>query len=210
MVFANSVIEHVDGSDIVTFRKPTSDGIVESLLLPMTSIRNNNYLARSVWHSIYKLDFIRKNGIRFLNRNTYFEEDTLFNLEVYTQTSEIRYLDKVVYHWVKYDESTSEKYDTHDIEIEKILNFLQKEWEILKQYTQGEYKEYYYVMVSYFLRRYYSIIKQKDSKYLQRLAQLLIKSGFPVLGRYENLKWLSKIRIKLFFFIVKLKMQKYA
>lgn len=171
----------------------------------MESKGNPNYLARSVWNRIYKTSFIANNNIRFFDRNIYFEEDTLFNLQVHLKSKNIQYLNECVYHWVKYETSTSEIVGSHDNEAEKILTFLLQEWRILTRSEQHKFKVYFHVMLSSFLRRYYSVIKRKNNEYKHELAKLLRDSSFPILGRYENMKIISLIRIKLLLLVLRMK-----
>lgn len=203
VVFANTYIENGQYSKKIYYNDSTWRGIITSLLLPMDFKLNPNYLARSVWHSIYKTSFLSHYNLRFLDRNTYLEEDTLFNLEVYAKTKNIQYLNYFVYHWVIHDTSASRIIGNSKEETEKTLNYLVYEWEILSENKLYEFKGYYYVMVSYFLRRYYSIIQ--NNEYKHTLAKLLYDSSFPILGKYVELKLFSRVRLSLFWFVLKLK-----
>jgi len=202
----NSQIEKDKHSNIVDFEVPTWKGIVSSLLLPMESKYNRNYLARSVWNALYRTDFIKQHNLYFLDRNLFFEEDTLFNLRAYSLTKKVGYLNKVFYHWLNYDVSTSEKIESHEKVSIKMLNFLEEEWNIMLEGSLLSFKDEYYRMLSLFLRRYFTVIQARFTLMnQQRLANLLRKTNFPVCGRYEDMKLLSKVRIRLFVFVCKLK-----
>lgn len=206
VVFANTIIEHPDNKSIkIPFKDPSWEGMIKSLLLPMVSNSNPNYLCRSVWNAIYKTEFIVSKDLYFRDRDTYYEEDTLFNLEVYANTKNIIYLDEYVYHWVKYEQSTSNITGSLELETERILCFLIYEWQVLSKNALLQQKKFFYVMVSYFLRRYYSVILRKNDTYKIKLAELLSDCKFPIVGRYENMKLLSKIRLKLLVFVLRLK-----
>ena len=204
ILFSNTVIHEDKTKSNIYFNDATWNGMIKSLLLPMNSKANPNYLVRSVWNSIYKTQFIKDFQIRFLDRKLYFEEDTLFNLCAYTLTTNIKYLNKFTYNWVKHEMNTSNLVYTHQEETEKLLRFLFKEWEILNSNKLYEFNEYFYIMISYFLRRYYEIIKKTDSLNIE-VSKLLRECKFPVFGKYEDMKIVSKIRIKLLFFVFYLK-----
>ncbi len=203
----DSQIETDDQSHIVSFRDPTWNGVVSSLLLPMESQFNRNYLARSVWNALYRTEFIKQHNLCFLDRDIFFEEDTLFNLTVYSLTQKIGYLNKAFYHWVKYDISTSEKIESHEKVALKMLNFLEKEWSVMLAGSLRSFKDEYYTMLSYFLRRYFAVIRYHFTwEDKQRLSSLLRKTDFPICGRYEEMKLISKIRIRLSLFVCKSKL----
>lgn len=203
----NSQIEKDKQSNIVSFSEPTRNGIISALLLPMESKYNQNYLARSVWNALYRTEFIKQHNLYFLDRDIFFEEDTLFNLSVYSLTQKVGYLNKSFYHWVKYDISTSEEIESHKKVALKMLNFLEKEWDIILAGSLLSFKDEYYIMLSYFLRRYFAVIRNHFTPTdKQRLSNLLHKTDFPIGGRYEEMKLISKIRIRLFLFVCKSKL----
>lgn len=202
----DSQIEKDGQSNIVRFGNPTWKGVVSSLLLPMESKCNRNYLARSVWNALYRTEFIQQHNLHFLDRDIFFEEDTLFNLRVYSLTPKVGYLNKSFYHWVKYGVSTSEKIESHRKVAFKMLNFLEEEWNIMLEGSLLSFRDEYYRMLSLFLRRYFSVIQASFTlQEQQRLSILLRKIDFPVCGRYEDMKLLSKVRMRLFVFVCKLK-----
>lgn len=203
----NSLIE-TNGNDIfeVKFNDPSWTGIVSSLLLPMDCKGNRNYLSRSVWNALYKTSFLVQHGLSFLDRDVFFEEDTLFNLCAYSYTKNVGYLNVAYYHWTKSSTSASEKVYDHNVVALKMLNFLEKEWEIIVHGSLFAFKNEYYKMVSVFLRRYSVIIQSQFSIIdIQRVSNLLCKIGFPICGRYENMKLFSRARIKLWILVLKLK-----
>ena len=61
------------------------------------------------------------------------------------------------------------------------------------------------VNISWFLRRYQTIISSMDRDYKRRLGHMLNECKFPILGRHEELKIISKARINLFFLVIMLK-----
>lgn len=206
VLFANTIIENEDQTNReVHFNDPTWHGLIKSLLLPMNSSRNSNYLVRSVWNAIYRVDFIRENEIKFLDRFLYLEEDTLFNLEVYSKTKNVHYLDQVVYHWVRHNESASEMFNPSDKVCDMMLNFLEQELKIIRECRLYDFVEYFYLMISDFLWCMNKGIRCKNVRYKQRLGYLLKECNFPLLGRFEDKRIISRTRFKLFFLVIALK-----
>ncbi|MCQ2146341.1 MAG: glycosyltransferase family 2 protein [Bacteroidales bacterium] len=206
VVCANTMVEYSDHHDLVRFGSPSRDGILQSLFLPMSSDKNLNYLSRSIWNSLYRLSVIEKFSIRFLDRNTFFEEDTLFNIEVYLHTDKTVYLDELVYHWVQHQSSTSSSSETHERWIYKITNYFEYERKIVgSNSTLAHFVPDIQVNLSWFLRRYYSVISHMGRPVQQRLSSLLRYFCYPIGGRYENMKIISRTRLRLFFFVIWIK-----
>lgn len=100
VVLSGTVIDREEGKEIVY---PMADistySHLQSILLPENSVLCKNKLARSVWHSIYRRNFLLANNICFYDRKTCLEEDSLFNLQVYCRTKNYVVLPLANYHW---------------------------------------------------------------------------------------------------------------
>ena len=203
VVRCNTIIEENEHSETTYFNDTTWDGIVRSLLLPFESSQNLNKLSRSVWNGVYRTDIVKH--IQFLNRSDYYEEDTLFNLEVCSLTKNIGCIPNVLYHWVRNPDSLSNEKISHQKVCNRFLNYLEYVWHLIKEYQISSFMDAFYVTISWFLRRYRIIISTMDANFQHRLGRILMDCRFPILGRYEDLKIISKARIKLFFLVIRLK-----
>ena len=203
VVRCNTIIEENEHYETTYFNDPTWDGIVRSLLLPFESSQNLNKLSRSIWNGVYRTVIAKH--VQFLNRSDYYEEDTLFNLEVCSLTKNIDCIPNVLYHWVKNPDSLSNEKISHQKVCNRFLNYLEYVWHLIKEYQISSFMDAFYVTISWFLRRYRIIISTMDANFQHRLGRILTDCKFPILGRYEDLKIISKARIKLFFLVIRLK-----
>lgn len=100
VVFSDTFVERNSGTEIFGFENNISSyALVLSIVTPASSALCKGKLARSVWHSIYRNSFLKEKNIRFSERKQFFEEDALFNFEVFTQTSSFSYHAMPYYHW---------------------------------------------------------------------------------------------------------------
>lgn len=192
-----------DVSILSVFRDPTKEGVIRDLLVPESLMVN--FCARDVWNSLYRKSFVEDNGIIFLDRFKYYEEDTLFNLMCYSKTSHVSYCNKPFYHWCRQSDSLATKVLSHSEAMDKILNMMEVKWDILEKNNGKCFRHDFWLGCSYYIRRYYVVIKAFDASRKHRMHELMVRSGFPILGRYQDMKLLSRIRIKLFFMVVRLK-----
>ncbi len=201
IVFSDSIIRKDDSNEIVKYDDPNRDGIIRSVILPMDL--NNNYLCKSVWGSIYKKKYLQDNNFIFTDRDVCFSEDTLFNLKAFLKTTKISYIDKPLYVWIKHENSLSEQW-TCNIGL-KLLSFFELMYEDLVNAKQfDDYFNEWSVLIEDSLRVNLYHFERLVLKDKRRLAKLLYISGIPVFGHFNELKLLSKKRIKLYFFVLKL------
>ncbi len=118
VVSSRVVVEYADHTETIGISDQTTTYTqLQSLLYPEYSIRCINRLARSVWHSVYRREFLQNHAVRFYDRHTHLEEDTLFNMQVYTQTNRYTSIPKAYYHWDLTAERTAANYQsTFDIQ----------------------------------------------------------------------------------------------
>lgn len=192
-----------DISILSVFYNPTREGIIRDLLVQEELMVN--FCARDVWNSIYRRSFIEDNGIFFPDRKRFNEEDTLFNLTCYAKTSRVSYCNQPFYHWCRQSGSLASAISSHSEAMDKILNMMEMKWNILEDNGCKCFSKDYWIGFSYYFRRYYVVIKAFDVDRKHRMHELMVRSGFPVLGKYQDMKLVSKIRFKLFFLAIRIK-----
>lgn len=193
-----------DISILSVYKDPTKEGIIRDLLLPENLMEN--FLSRDVWASLYRRSFIEDNGIFFPDRSKFNEEDTLFNLMSYSKARQVSYCNKPFYHWCRQSDSQASAKFSHSEAVDKILNMVEMKWKILEDNNcKSYYRKDFWIGLSYYIRRYYSVIKNFDISRKHRLHELFVCSDFPILGKYYDMKLVSKIRVKLFFLVIRLK-----
>lgn len=99
VVISDSFIDKKGQSKVYTYQDPSLKGIIGSVYLPMFSIKPKNHLAKSVWASLYRQEFVMNSGALFVDRKKYWEEDSLFNMTVFCQKPQWGYINKPFYHW---------------------------------------------------------------------------------------------------------------
>jgi len=123
IVISDSYVVRDNEITVCKYDLPSKKNILASLILPMSHPQNKNFLSKSVWASIYKRTFIIENHIEFLNRNNYYQEDTLFNLDAFLQADKIKYIDEPFYYWNINENSTSSQPTTNIAE--RQINFFE-------------------------------------------------------------------------------------
>lgn len=201
IVYSDTIIRIDDVDKIYTYNNSTRDGIIRSLILPMDS--TNNYLCKSVWSSIYKNNFLKANNLIFKDRDICFSEDTLFNLNAFLSTTNICYFKKPLYVWIKHENSLSEQWITN-VGL-KLLCFFEFMYADLIKSNQFDnfFKEWVFLIEDSLRVNLYHFQKLANSE-KSRLVKLLYISRFPVFGKYKELKFFSKKRIKIYIFNLKL------
>ena len=197
------------------FNEFSQNGLINSIVLPWEDDRNVNKVSRACWHAIYRKNFLNNNAIVFEDRRKYFEEDTLFNLKVAVYAKRLAYVNEALYCWNNHLGSESHQ-DLSTCTIEEMTTELEKM--ATRQLSQMTYvydtlvgasmfevfKEQLWVYASKVINYHYPQYKNWQGIEKELLVKLVNDIDFPLMGRY-NLKLLSMKRIKLFFFLLKLK-----
>ncbi len=197
------------------FNDFSKNGLINSIILPLDDDRNVNKASRACWHAIYRTGFLNGNAIIFEDRRKYFEEDTLFNLKVAIYAGRLAYVNEPLYCWNNHLGSES-NYDvsTHTIEemtaeLEKMsarqlahLTYINDT--LVNAGLFEAFKEQLWVYASKVVNYHYPQYKNWQGTEKEQLVKVVNDIHFPLWGRY-NLKLLSMKRIKLFFFLLKLK-----
>lgn len=205
IVFSDVIVYHEDGSvSYEVYGDSSKEGIIQSLLLPMASKRNVNPISRSCWHSIYKKSLLEQNSIEFPDRNTFFEEDTLFNLQTFLCSETIAYCQERLYVWDKHLDSESNKWATNIAP--RTIRQMEFVVDCLKQHQCfNTFKDALYEQCSEWINRYYAHYQRLTVEEKKAFRSVIRRMDFPVGGRRYSLKLLSKKRVKLFFYILKTK-----
>jgi glycosyltransferase involved in cell wall biosynthesis len=200
IVFSNSYIVNNEITTRVNYQDPSINGIIKSIILPMEHPSNKNYLSDSVWSSVYKREFLQNHLISFKNRNIYFLEDTLFNLEAFLSVKKVTFVDEAFYYWVKNEGSLSNQWVTNVAE--KSLNYYEYVFQLLKERNRyDEFRKEFIESVDDSLCSYFSYYKNLPKELKIRLKKLLINAKYPIFSKFRNLKLISKKRVKLYWFI---------
>lgn len=208
IVLGDVRVKHEDGVvEECVFRDITKKGLVDSVIMPMSCSKNSNIMSKSVWHSIYRRQFIEENHVQFEDRHVFLEEDALFNLTSYLLSNRIGCCHESLYCWDKHVDSESNREYENDEVAKRQLNSLAYVLDLLKRNNcLADYKKALHVAIADCINRYY---KEYSSLLFNELhgllGEVICTSEYPILGRY-NLKLVSKKRLKLFFFVLKLKL----
>jgi hypothetical protein len=204
IVVSNVHVVHEDGKEEdVRYDDVQKEALINSILLPMDASNNPNKISKSVWHSIYRKTLLDKYDIRFEDRRVFFEEDTLFNLKSMIYANDIGFCDEVLYVWDKHYDSESNKWPT-EISEKQINSVTYMASLLFQSCTFNLYKDSLYQLFSEEIKVYYPMYNVLQGELRIRFSSLIREIRFPLLGRYD-LKFLSRKRIKLFFFILKVK-----
>lgn len=127
------------------FQRPNSEGkIVEKVILDMSS-EYSKFKIVAAWAKIYKLDYIKNNGITFLDSNI--GEDIYFTIQAVLMTNKIKIIDYVGYNWF-YNElsvsNTAHKNLHNDLQFDYLLDKLYTKL-YGANYCDNEYVEYYFI-----------------------------------------------------------------
>ena len=99
VVLSAVAVDKPEGTTVVPVWQTDTFTHLQSMLYPEQTRLVREPLARSVWHSLYRRAFLQEHGARFYDRQTHLEEDTLFNVQVFTQTEHVTIVSQAYYHW---------------------------------------------------------------------------------------------------------------
>lgn len=172
LVISNSFIEKNGKSQLIEYKGLSKKELIASIIQPIMSGKNKNFLSKSVWASLYKRESIIKKNIYFPDRRIYNEEDTLFNLEYILNSKKIIFTNKAYYHWNREIATQSTKKEKNFAESQ--INLFKAIEEILiKHNVLSEYSEYLKLLISnkiYFFLEYYKNINSETMRILSKLA----------------------------------------
>ncbi|MDR1679073.1 MAG: glycosyltransferase family 2 protein [Prevotellaceae bacterium] len=213
IVFSNSFVEEGCNSTLVVYKNPTWEGVVKSIFLPMFSHHSENFLAKSVWASIYKRTAVLNSRAAFGDRKKYWEEDSLFNFTMFSYTTKIAYCKLPFYHWNLNRTALTANYEKVT-SIEVLLNTfrtmsamlnnlsINKKEILKKRFLSVAFYHYYYHYRNYSITQLQHLIRQEEYPYLSIFySEANVFSNFnvrQVIGRVLKL-------IKFYLFIRRIK-----
>lgn len=205
VVVSDAKLNNEDGSvGFLRIVHCSKSAMINACLLPFND-GNVNRLFNSVCCSIYKRSFLLDFHLTFLDNRVYLGEDALFNLTAAIYLNRVSHVQDIFYCWDKHDDSLSNKVYKHEEVAVRMLNFLSYASMLLMENgCFNDYKEAFYISLSYNINRYYWQYKVLPSNERDKLVSLIKRTKFPLFGRY-SLQLFSKKRVKLFFFVLKLK-----
>lgn len=210
-VYSDTNVIHENGEvEIERFSQTTCEGAIRAAIEPWEYFPNVNRFFKCIWCNIYRKEFLERNKLRFVGWNEIMYEDELFNCLVLLNCHKMSSVGKPLYTWFKSINSTSNTWFHNEEmvrtmavrmvrQMEMLIDALQEK-HMLKEFEKSVHRRMSEELHVYYPR--YASLKGGDR---QRLASVLKSMNFPLLGRY-NLKLLSKKRVKLFFFVLKLKL----
>lgn len=97
------LINNMGDNDIAigNYKIVYDDGKVEYFINPTDCDFNAFFESVTVWHRLYKLDFLKRNNIRF--KNIFQGEDRIFLADIYLEKPKFKVVDKFVYNWLRHD-----------------------------------------------------------------------------------------------------------
>lgn len=203
IVFSNTIIRKINNEEILyQYHDSSKEGVICSLVLG-DNPENKNYLSAAVWASIYKREVIHNNKLVFYSRKENLEEDRPFNLSVFLLAKKVGHVNEAFYVWNKHESSLSEEWGV-DEGLTR-LSFFEVITKTLRDANEFDhYRKYWIISLENSLRAYYVHYKNMKVDHKRRLSKLLYEGRFPVFGKYEDLKIISKKRIKLYVFVLNL------
>ncbi|MBE6824414.1 MAG: glycosyltransferase family 2 protein [Ruminococcaceae bacterium] len=101
------------------------DEVVDDILLPIigpdVTYEYDVQINCSAWRSLYKMDVIRKNSLRFISERYAVSEDMYFNVDFFYHANRVVYVNDSGYFYFKNLDSISRRYDPKGVE--RTLNF---------------------------------------------------------------------------------------
>lgn len=178
------------------------DEVVQQLLLPMigsdTAYPHDMHFNCCAWRSLYKMDVIKKNDLRFLSERVAVSEDMYFNVDFYAHTDKAVVTDDEGYFYFKNYDSISRRYDPKGIE--RTIKFYTQLYSQLEHYSLKDKVEYrvdrtfLMKMRTELMRVVTSDLPKKEK--LRIIEEVLnIKTMEEVLSTYPIDTYVSSIRI---------------
>ena len=199
VVVSNTIISYQGNKndEVWRFRSVNKQDLIRANILPMLGYINPQMITHCVWHSIFKKEYLEKNGIVFKDREDYLDEDRLFNFEAYLNAGKISFVDKSYYVWEQYMTSVSH---THSYNY-ALRQITRTQWYVdyLKDRKLfDDYKKDIWKLIALELKVYLSDYQELGRKDWLRLGLLMKDVDYPlIVGGGYDLRFLSKKRFKV-------------
>jgi len=118
----------------------------------------------------------------------------------------ISYCPNAFYCWNKINESQSNTLITHEENVNRQIFFIDQIEKYLIKYDSIEnYRSELVILISVLIKSYLPYYNCLPKMKRRLLCNLLNNCRYPIFGRYFGLKVISKKRIKLYYFVFKIK-----
>ena len=210
IVVSDTHVIHENGAhETERLHVSNKDDAVKGAIEPWTYFPNQNRFCKCIWCNLYRRNFLDKNDLRFVGWGEIMYEDELFNSIAFVCCSALASVGTELYTWHKSIESTSNNWIHREEMVKTMTKRTLREMELLVEALSqnGVLKRYepsIWRRISEEIHLHYPNYVSLVGDERQRLCQLMRKIHFPLFGRY-NLKLFSKKRLKLLFFVLKLK-----
>lgn len=189
----------------------TREAAIKSVIEPWNYSYNPDRIIKNIWGNIYRRAFLESNGILFCGWDEIEFEDVLFNSIAYIKSGSMAFVEGPLYTWHKQIESAGNVW-IYDEEMVNSMGRRQvRTTELVVEALQDTrqldlYKGSVQTLLSFYMHTFFPTYRRLEKDYRKRLYRIMRMVDFPTIGRYCNLKLLSKKRVKLFFFVLKLKL----
>jgi glycosyltransferase involved in cell wall biosynthesis len=203
IIISNSYLVRNDVNEIHKYNNITREGIIGSIILPMWSRYNPNFLSKSAWASIYRSDLIFSNNIYFPDKRVFYEEDTLFNLQAFIHATRIFHLNEAFYYWVKHESATSDK-PVSDL-IERHLNYFSFiENELSTNRVLSKFHIEFSILISTYIFSYLESYNKLSNKEKRRLSNFCFNLSKKHIDNYLGINDYNNRLVQ--FYILKYKL----
>lgn len=182
--------------EIWRFTDIRKEALLSANILPLLKDINPQLLTHCVWSSIYRKELLNHHDIRFKDRQTYLDEDRLFNFEAYFNARKIVHVAKAYYVWGQLETSISHNYPSYLAEAQ--ITRTQFYVDYLKSHQSFElYQKDLWTLVSLEMKIYLSYYNNLNIVDRIRLGRLMKSMCYPIFGYQYGLKMMSRKRVKL-------------
>ncbi len=182
---------------------------VRGAIEPWSYYPNPNRFCKCIWCNLYRRDFLERIDLHFVGWGEIMYEDELFNSIAFVNCLTVASVGLELYTWHKSIESTSNNWIHREEMVKTMTKRTLRQMELLvdtlrqrgalKRYESSVWRR----MSEEIHLHYPSYVGLKGDE-RKRLCRLIREMHFPLFGRY-NLKLISKKRLRLFFFVLELK-----
>lgn len=198
------------------YRRPNDQGkVIEEVAL--LDKEYSKYKIVAAWAKIYRLDYIKRNNIEFLDSNI--GEDIHFTIQAVALTNKIKIIDYIGYNWYYNEKSvsnTAHKNMENGLQFDLLLN---KTYNCIKDKIdkEDEYIEYYFIKLIVWFFLYasrgtqYNIIKINHKKYFDWLESNFLnykKNKLVKFTKPEGEALDKRVTVKIFMIIHKIHLDK--
>ena len=118
---SNNIIEEKNSN--IPFEENCLDSkdVLYNMLKVPTKYSRKKFLGMSVWRSIYRLELLRKNNIKFCSERDIISEDIIFNFDFFVKSNKITFIKDTYYYYCENSTSLTHIYREDRFEKNKTL-----------------------------------------------------------------------------------------